>query len=276
MPQVPNRPTKLSSQSGGASSRAGADNGKFTLNRWWRRGISLLVTAHLIIVVAVPLAMVRPASPLARAITSVTRPYIEMTQASHGYSFFAPRVGPSHLLEYGYKKQGQPEPKTQLVPDIKKLWPRLRYHRHFMLAEKLMANYEPRVEDQPEEIPAAGVPQSKWEAERAKFERQLREEEFKSRKEQRAMYQALARSYAQHLLAGSDADEVELWLKRHIIPSPLFVAAGVGLEEKESYLVIDDSVVTVRKPSPSAEVDSAQDGSAAPKERPIAIPGDSR
>ncbi len=49
---------------------------------------------------------------------------------SHGYFFFAPNPGPAHLLEIRVEPS-----RVELWPDRKAQWPRLLYHRHFMLTE---------------------------------------------------------------------------------------------------------------------------------------------
>ena len=98
--------------------------------------ISVLLIAHLTIVVCAPLVMVTPRSPLALRVVEWARWYLEAGNVSHGYAFFAPEPGPSHVIEYdllyadGRKEHGK-------FPDLEKHQPRQRYHRHFMLTEQL-------------------------------------------------------------------------------------------------------------------------------------------
>jgi hypothetical protein len=65
-------------------------------------------------------------------------PYITATFLDHSYKFFAPNPGPSHLVRYDlYFADGSSRVNRddQILPDRVGHWPRLLYHRHFMLTE---------------------------------------------------------------------------------------------------------------------------------------------
>ena len=280
MSQGRSRPAKPAGSH--ASSRGTGDAAApFTLGPWWRRGISALLVAHLIIVIAVPLTIMRPSSRLAAAITSLTRPYIDVTQASHGYGFFAPEPGPSHLVEFRFPKPGEAEPDLEQIPDLKKQWPRLRYHRHFMLSEKLLANFAP---DRPPRRPREPLPevlQSKWHA--ARWQEAVRqwERDVENWQRQRNLYVALVQSYGQHLLAENGDSAVEVEIVEHTPPNPEQVTAGFGVNERDSYLFVPGTFVEVTAETPPAGT-PGKSGSkenpesvAAPatKDTPIAIPG---
>jgi hypothetical protein len=66
------------------------------------------------------------------------RPYSQWLYMDHGYFFFAPNPGPGHLVQY------QVGSETRTFPDKAKHWPRLLYHRHFMLSEFYTSRYAPR------------------------------------------------------------------------------------------------------------------------------------
>ena len=125
------------------------------------------------------------------------RPYLDAFYLNHGYHFFAPEPGPSHLIRYemiladGAKKTG-------FFPNKAEHCPRLLYHRHFMLSEHLSQFAEP------------GSPPE--------------------------LLQAFSRSYAQHLLAQEPAREVKLILVRHLLADPERVLAGLKLTDKSLYL----------------------------------------
>lgn len=101
----------------------------------WRIALSVLLALHVLAVVAEPLRFfsrspVKSSSEEARLIRNSLGRYVDFMYLSHGYFFFAPNPGPAHLLEI------QIEPsRTLLWPDRKQQWPRLLYHRHFMLTE---------------------------------------------------------------------------------------------------------------------------------------------
>jgi hypothetical protein len=60
--------------------------------------------------------------------------YLDVLYMNQGHSFFAPDVGPAHLIRYELHDQnGQVLDKGEFP---KEEWPRLRYHRHFMLADQ--------------------------------------------------------------------------------------------------------------------------------------------
>lgn len=62
------------------------------------------------------------------------RPYLEGAYLNHGYHFFAPEPGPSHLVRYELEFADGTK-RTGTFPDLAEHWPRLLYHRHFMMSE---------------------------------------------------------------------------------------------------------------------------------------------
>jgi hypothetical protein len=63
--------------------------------------------------------------------------YLDALYLNHGYSFFAPDPGPGRLVYYDiYDRQGTVIRQGKF-PDWDMQWPRLWYHRHFMLADQV-------------------------------------------------------------------------------------------------------------------------------------------
>jgi hypothetical protein len=195
-----------------------------TLPRLARIVISVLLIVHLTIVVCAPLVMVTPRSSLAAWIVGWGSWYLEAGNVSHGYAFFAPEPGPSHVIEYdllfadGRKEHGK-------FPDLDKHQPRQRYHRHFMLTEQL-SSLAPRgrppgrdpIEQGVEVIPAPGDATSQqWVVDNERF-------------------MQFARSYARHLLIASGAKQVQLRLFEREIPTPQQVLDGRQLDDKALYV----------------------------------------
>jgi hypothetical protein len=99
--------------------------------------VSLLVTWHVAAVFLAPLS-IQPASSLVVEIAQ-RRPmqwYLDALYLNHGYHFFAPEPSNGHLIRYqvmdernGILAQGE-------FPNKKANWPRLLYHRYFMLADQ--------------------------------------------------------------------------------------------------------------------------------------------
>ena len=107
--------------------------------------VSALVVVHLIAVVAPPMQLQTyapgaPATPVSFAFRTL-QPYIDLLYLNHGYAFFAPDPGPSHLVRYRATFADDRPTVEGVFPDPKKHWPRLFYHRHFMLAEQLHSDY---------------------------------------------------------------------------------------------------------------------------------------
>jgi hypothetical protein len=154
-------------------------------------------------------------SPFVEVASAPFRDYVLLMDLNHGYRFFAPNPSPSHLFRYrltfddGSTRDG-------FFPDRKEHWPRLLYHRHFMLSEQLGALGPEVVEPNttaaapPALAPAAG-----------------------------GGYRALAESYAAHLLRISGAATIDWELVRHAIPSPAEVLGGRSLTDGDLYRTLE-------------------------------------
>lgn len=192
--------------------------------------VSLLLIVHLAAVALPPLSM--EGSPLAGYGWRALRPYIEAAYLNHGYHFFAPQPGPSHLIRYelqwddGARQEGT-------FPDREHNWPRLLYHRHFMLTEFLNVLNESAERE-------------------AEYERQQRSAQMQSqyfppgveavpppveapRTADRELLEIYSHSYAEHLLKRSGAQRVTIRLVRHLIPFPEEVRAGRPLDDPQLY-----------------------------------------
>jgi hypothetical protein len=67
---------------------------------------------------------------------SPMRWYLDALYLNQGHSFFAPDVGPGHLIQYEcFDVNGKSIERGEL-PSRKENWPRLLYHRYFMLADQ--------------------------------------------------------------------------------------------------------------------------------------------
>jgi len=105
---------------------------------WLRRVVSLLLALHLLGIFLAPLAS-RPeptsVSALCESLMRWYQPYLDTAYLNHGYGFFSPDPGSSLLIRYevelpdGGLQQG-------VLPDRNEHWPRLLYHRHFMLSSQ--------------------------------------------------------------------------------------------------------------------------------------------
>jgi hypothetical protein len=62
--------------------------------------------------------------------------YLDALYLNQGHSFFAPDVGPGHIIRYELFDQTGRSMGDGDLPSLKDHWPRLRYHRHLMLADQ--------------------------------------------------------------------------------------------------------------------------------------------
>jgi hypothetical protein len=137
------------------------------------------------------------ASPLVYDIYWFTGPYAQAMYVNHGYRFFSPDPGESTLVEFeSLLKDGSRRSET--IPNRGEggQWPRVFYHRHFMLTEFLtVASGQPELFDQVVEAYAA-----------------------------------------HYLVDNPDVVEVSLVRVIHTLPSPDFIRAGGELQYDGLYI----------------------------------------
>jgi hypothetical protein len=99
--------------------------------------ISLLVIWHLTAVFLAPLS-IPPSSPLVVEVAqgSFMQYYLDALYLNHGYHFFAPEPSNGHLIKYQVLDSGNAIIKDGEFPSKEANWPRLLYHRYFMLADQ--------------------------------------------------------------------------------------------------------------------------------------------
>lgn len=74
--------------------------------------------------------------------------YYQPLYLDHGYAFFAPNPGPTHVVDFRVFNESGDVIKEGRFPDRTEHLPRLRYHRYFMLSENLNQLWLPP--DEPE------------------------------------------------------------------------------------------------------------------------------
>ena len=134
----------------------------------WKGILSVLVVLQLLAVTAEPFRFFtrspRGTSPTADPVRNLRGPYVEFAYINHGYFFFAPEPGPSHLIDCTLVDSEGTESSLRF-PDRQLQWPRLLYHRHFMLTENLQQLWVPPFD------PELADPQvaSNWQADRKRY-----------------------------------------------------------------------------------------------------------
>lgn len=159
--------------------------------------VSLAIVILMLAILLPPLAGPPPASLLANRLIQPFRPVIGGLFLGHGYRFFAPDPGPGHSIRWTMQ-MGDGSTRRGSIPDRETDWPRLLYHRRFMLPEKISALVP--LPDAPADV-----------ASEAKRE-----------------WQPLVKDIAAHVLGREGGARVELVLIEHYLPTPEEVAEGRG------------------------------------------------
>lgn len=104
----------------------------------FRQMVSGLLLIHVVALFVGPCASPPPSSLWAQRAEALYEPYLHATfLKDHGYRFFAPNPGPSHLVRYELLDADDQKIGEGRFPDLNQHWPRLLYHRHFMISESL-------------------------------------------------------------------------------------------------------------------------------------------
>ena len=195
----------------------------------FRFAISILVIGHLLAVLLPPLSFqTRGPLGLSPAVATLIEPvegYGQFLYINRGYAFFAPDPGPSHLLQAAITDSGGQRIEL-MYPDRDQQWPRLLYHRHFMLSEFMDEIYQP-----------PGPPQELVQLDREEAEFWVRS---------RARYEHVRQSVVEHLKAEHPGSEIAIRRVEHLIPDVIeFQTEPIALNDQRLYQVILDQPITV-------------------------------
>jgi hypothetical protein len=223
--------------------------------------ISAMLVFHLAAVVLPPLAFQTLGSdgpsPL---IGTLIRPFAGYGQFLHmdrGYAFFAPNPGPSHLIQAAIT--GPDGAITERIyPDLDDQWPRLLYHRHFMLSEFLNEFYYP---------PLPPIEMFESDAEDA--------ENWRRR---RARYEFIRQSMVEHLKSVNAGREVALRRIEHGLPGLQdYREEPIELNDPRLYSVLLDRPIMTEELNPEASEEIPASGIIEdPKVLPLPEGGDAR
>ena len=224
-----------------------------TLQPWLKCVLSVLLAGHVLAVFVPPFVFASSveasSSPFADAVSALFSPYTAAMYLDHGYFFFAPNPGPTHLVDYVVEFEDGREPVKGRFPDLATERPRLLYHRHFMMSEALNNIFTPP-EAPPEPTPP---PAGATDMERERYRVALLD--FHLWQFRRRQYQALRTSLEEHLLAAHGGSKVTLTRVEHRPAFPWEVLyEKKTLSEKDSYQNLPESrpAVEVRRPAPNS------------------------
>jgi hypothetical protein len=135
--------------------------------------------------------------------------YLDALYLNHGYHFFAPEPSNGHLIRYQvYDDRGGVIADGQF-PDRKEYWPRLLYHRYFMLADQC-------------EVPGSEAESNRWK-------------------------RAYLTAYAQQLLREHDGAQVRVQRVVHYPAFLDDVARGMPLGDPQTFKAEEPAVIQRRQ-----------------------------
>jgi hypothetical protein len=229
--------TRIPSTAQSSPERKPAPETNYTLPLAWRIGLSALLLYHLLAVFLPPFQFACRAgngssSPVADGLAGWFRPYIGALYLDHGYFFFAPNPGPTHLVDYRVEFADGREPVTGRFPDLAQHQPRLKYHRHFMISEALNNQYEPPVPPPEPSPPALNATQTdrdrKIQAQRKEAHR-IALAEWQHRRKQ---YEAMTKSIETHLVKTHGGSKATITRVEHRLLNP-FEVGELGMQPSD-------------------------------------------
>ena len=211
----------------------------------YRRFVLAAVLLHLLAVLAEPLAFFSRSdfqvAPEFFGLRRTLAPYVEWMYLDHGYFFFAPNPGPSHLIAVQEKNDEANSPRrlksdARFFPDRKSQWPRLLYHRYFMLSEFYNNSFAPTELSEQDKTDRMFV--ERWESDR-RFYKSLQSSISKSQSVRGG-------------LVGLDSDRIELLRIERPLPSPEQVhRLGRRISDSRDLIVLPEGLETLVPPTVS-------------------------
>lgn len=211
------------------------------LSPWLKGLLSLLLAAHVLAVVTPPFGFAcrsgpgpEGTSPIANLLSATFEPYYQAMYLDHGYFFFAPTVGPTHLVDYQVEFADGREPVKGRFPDLATERPRLLYHRHFMMAEALNNLYvppTPPLEPSPPPLTASKDDKLRFQDIQRGYQVDLAEW-----KRRRPVYESMRQAFENHLQATYGGTKVTLTRVEHRQAVPFEVTdMHKRLDDPDSY-----------------------------------------
>ena len=204
-------------------------------SRTVRLVLSLAITAYLGIVLLGPLSNPIGSQDLTIPLARKVAPVHQALFLGHGYRFFGPDPGASHIFEYRIESDSAADPIVGKFPDRDVHKPRLRYHRWFMLSESIYEDQVQLIEDAEFEQIAQ---QLSAEAEEVRVRGELhyardliRERELLliNQTTRIARTNHLKNELAQFLLKKHGGERIELFLLERLIADPNDIASRFRL-----------------------------------------------
>ncbi len=199
--------------------------------------VSCALVFYLLVLFLGPLSNPVGSDHLTRPLARTVSPIHRMLYLGHGYRFFAPDPGPSHLVEYEIVGEDGKLIKG-IFPsrdDENHAFPRLLYHRWFMLSESIWSEHsmtplesdfqaqQDRLENLANEKKIAGHHRI---ASRIRADRQEQKRNYLAA---RKRIDELVRAVAKNLLEMHGGSKISLTVREREIPFPFEVEEGTKL-----------------------------------------------
>lgn len=203
-----------------------------------KRCFSLAIVAYLAVVVLGPLSNPIGSEFLTRPLAKLVSPVHRILHLGHGYRFFGPDPGPSHLVVYRITGQ-QGELVEGHFPDRDRHSPRLVYHRWFMLSETVFNEHamtpdnksfrenDTELEAQIKKLRTHGKFAI---SQRIARERQKISERYE---DTRQRIDDLVIAIARHLLKSNNGTQIEMFVQERSIPFSVQVLTGTKLDDPQ-------------------------------------------
>jgi hypothetical protein len=235
--------TRIGSLAGNGPSLEGkpAPDYSYSLSLFWRIGLSALLLYH-VLAVFLPPFQFASGSPFANALMVGFRPYSVAMYLDHGYFFFAPDPGPSHLVDYKVEFADGRAPVTGRFPDLQQQQPRLKYHRHFMIAEALNNQYVPLTPPPEPSPPPLNTQTSSNDRLIQKERSRVYQIDFKLWQHRRQQYEALTKSIEAHLVTEFGGSKATISRIEHRLLSPFEVKElGLKANDPTTYVTLPET-----------------------------------
>lgn len=223
-------------------------SGDLLPNAWLRRLASILIVAFLAIVILGPLSNPIASRHLTAPLAAYVSPVHRALFLGHGYRFFAPNPGPSHLVQYKITRADGTQ-RESVFPDRETIKPRLLYHRWFMLSETVYSEHAQT--PSPREFERLNLSRTQQVKALNKGGRLVLARSLEAtRKREEEAYQrtlkridVLVRNIAQFLLEREGGEEIELTVVTRTLPFPAEVRQGANLDDSRFLQYETNSVI---------------------------------
>ena len=204
--------------------------------QWGRNLASVVLLIYLFLMVLAPLSNPVASADLTGPMAEAAGPALRALNLNHGYRFFGPEPGPSHLIAYTITDSAG-KTKEYQIPDAQKTWPRLAYHRWFMLSESLFHEFDMTPTEQAfqegqmqlailtDELKREG----KFSVAERVHRQRVREAENYERANKRIKKRV--RGLAVYLLKQHHGVQIDLKIQERGLPSPLDLVREIGLDD---------------------------------------------